>query len=157
MKILSPPYSLKLKNIILFLNQGLIFFPNGHIRNVVSTLPNVVKIDVENDNVVSTLSNVVQFNVEKHNVVSTLIWRCVTSRRHINLKTTLNRRWNVCWEYCNEVVELRQGISKRRRIQAKQHRECGCKRCRWRGRGQRTRHRLNRKTKLDKERTNWDQ
>ena len=85
----------------------LIFFSNGHIRNVVSTLPNVVKIDVENDNVVSTLSNVVQFNVEKHNVVSTLfyvvnfnvdihnvvstlIWRCATSRRHINLKTTLN-------------------------------------------------------------------
>ena len=37
---------------------------NGHIRNVVSTLPNVVKIDVENDNVVSTLSNVVEFNLE---------------------------------------------------------------------------------------------
>ena len=97
-----------------FLNQGLIFFPNGHICNVVSTSPNVVKIDVENDNIVSTLSNVVQFNVEIynvvwtllnvvnfnvdiHNVVSTLIWRCVTSLHHINLKTTLNRRWNVCW------------------------------------------------------------
>ena len=38
-----------------------------------STLPNVVKIDVENDNVVSTLSNVVQFNVEIHNVVSMLL------------------------------------------------------------------------------------
>ena len=114
---MSPAYSLKLKNIILFLNRGLIFFSNGHIRNVVSTLPNVVKIDVENDNVVSTLSNVVQFNVEIHNVVSTLlnvvdfnvdvrnvvstlIWRCATSRRHINLKATLKQRWNVCWE-CN--------------------------------------------------------
>ena len=91
------------------------FFSNGHIRNVVSTLPNIVKIDVENDNVILTLSNVVQFNVEiynvvstllnvvnfnvdVHNVVSTLIWRCATSRRHINLKTTLNRRWNVCWD-----------------------------------------------------------
>ena len=96
-KILSPAYFLKLKNIILFLNWGLTFFWNGHIRNVVSTLPNVVKIDVENDNVVSTLSNVVQFNVEIHNVFSTLIWRCATSRRHINLKSTLNRLWNVCW------------------------------------------------------------
>ena len=112
--MLSPTYSLKFKNIVLCLNRGLYFFSNGHICNVVSTLPNVVKIDVENDNVVSTLSNVVQFNVEKynvvstlfyvvnfnidiHNVVSTLIWRCATSRRHINPKTTLNRRWNVCW------------------------------------------------------------
>ena len=115
-KLLSPAYSLNLKNIILLLNRGLfVFFWNGHIRNVVSTLPNVVKIDVENDNVVSTLSNVVQFNVEIHNVVSTLlnvvdfnvdvrnvvstlIWRCATSQRHINLKATLNRHWNVCWE-----------------------------------------------------------
>ena len=133
-----------------------IFVSNDHIRNVVSTLSNVVQFNVEIYNVVSTLLNVVDFNVDVHNVVSMLIWRCAMSRRHINLKTTLNRRLNVCWEYCNEVVELRQGISKRRRIQAKQHRECGCKRCRWRGRGQRTRHRLNRKTKLDEERTNWD-
>ena len=72
-KILSPAYSLKLKNIILFFNRGLIFFSNGHIRNVVSTLPNVVKIDVEIHNVVSTLLNVVDFNVDVHNVVSTLI------------------------------------------------------------------------------------
>ena len=50
------------------------FFSNGHILNVVSTLPNVVKINVENDNVVSTLSNVVQFNVEKQNIVSTLFY-----------------------------------------------------------------------------------
>ena len=113
-KILSPAYFLKLKNIILLLNRGLIFFWNGHIHNVVSTLPNVLKIDIENDNVFSTLSNVVQFNVEIDNVVSTLlnvvnhnvdvhivfstlIWRCATSRRPTNLKTTLSRRWHVCW------------------------------------------------------------
>ena len=68
-KILSPAFSLKLKNIILLLNRG---FSNGHIRDIVLTLPNVVKIDAKNDNVVLTLSSVVQFNVEKHNVVSTL-------------------------------------------------------------------------------------
>ena len=48
-------------------------FPNDHIRNGVSTLPKVVKIDVENDKVVSTLSNVVQFNAEIYNLVSTLL------------------------------------------------------------------------------------
>ena len=62
---------MKLKNIILFLNQGFIFFPNGHIHNAVSTFPNVVKIDFEKGNVVSTLPNVVQFNVEIYNDVST--------------------------------------------------------------------------------------
>ena len=73
-KILSPAYSLKLKNIILFLNRGLIFifFSNGHIHNVVSTLPKVVKIYVENDNNVSTLSNVVKINVEMDNIDWTL-------------------------------------------------------------------------------------
>ena len=90
------------------------FFSNGLIHNVVSTSPNVVKIDVENNNVVLTLSNVVQMNVEidnvdstlfkfvnsdvdVHNIVSTLIWSCVTSRCHINQKTTFKQRWNVCW------------------------------------------------------------
>ena len=56
---MGPAYCLKLENIILLLNQGLLFFSNDHIRNVISTFPNVVKIDVENDNVVSTLPNVV--------------------------------------------------------------------------------------------------
>ena len=81
------------------------FFSNGHICKVVSTLPNVVKINVENNNVVSTLSNVVQYNVEirnvvltsfnivnfnvdLHNVVSTLVWQCAASECQINLKAT---------------------------------------------------------------------
>ena len=37
-------------------------FSNGHIRNVVSTLPNVVQLNVEIRNVVSTLLNVVDFS-----------------------------------------------------------------------------------------------
>ena len=45
------------------------------------------------------LLNVLNFNVDVHNVVSTLNWRCATSWRHINLKPTLNRRWNVYWVY----------------------------------------------------------
>ena len=88
-KILSPAYSLKLKNIILFFNRGLIFFSNGHICNVVSTLPNVVKIDVENDNVVSTLSNVVQFNVEKHNVFQRCKFQRWRAQRCFNVDLTL--------------------------------------------------------------------
>ena len=74
-----------------------IFFANGHICNVVSTLPNVVKINVKKHNDVSTLFFVVNFNVELHNVFSTLIWRCVMPRRHINLKAMLNRGLNVSW------------------------------------------------------------
>ena len=97
-----------------FVFESSLSFLNGHIRNVVLALPNVLKIYVENDNVLLTLSHVVQFNVETHNVVSTLlnvvnynvdlhnvdsilIRRCATSWCHINLKTTLNRSWNVCW------------------------------------------------------------
>ena len=91
-----------------------LFFTNVYIHNVVSTLSNNVKIDVEDDNVVPMLPNVVQinakidnvnltlfnvvnFNVVVYNVVSTLIWLCMTSRRHINLKPKLKQRWNICW------------------------------------------------------------
>ena len=69
-----------------FESRLLFFFSNDHISIVVSTLPNVVKIDVENDNVVSTLSNVVQFNVENHNIVSTLLISTLTY-------ATLFQRW----------------------------------------------------------------
>ena len=38
----------------------------------------------------------------------------------------------------------------------KQHRSCGCKWLRWRGREQGQRHQLNKKIQVAKERTNWD-
>ena len=83
-------------------------FGNGHYYNVVSTLINVVKLNVEKDNVVLMLSNVVHTNVEIHNVDSTflnvvnsnvkirnihlmLIWGCLTPRRHVNQKATLKQ------------------------------------------------------------------
>ena len=97
-------------------NYSCFLFRNDHFHNVISTLTNVVKLYVEKDNVVSTLSDiahikvqihnvastlfdVVNSNVEIHNVVSTLIWGCIKSWRHINQKTTLKQRWNVCWVY----------------------------------------------------------
>ena len=65
------------------------FFWNGYICNVVSTLPNVLKIDVENDNVVSTLSNVVQFNVEVHNVMERCNFQRWRTQRFFNVDLTL--------------------------------------------------------------------
>ena len=125
-------FHLKLKNIFLLLLVVYFYcFAKTQSHNVFSTLPNVVKSDVENNNVVSTLSDVVHinaethnvdstlftivnFNVEVHNIVSTLIWGCPTPWRHINLKTTLNRRWNVCW-----VVESFFNMTKEREITQK--------------------------------------
>ena len=47
-------------------------FKNGHIRNVVSTLINVVKLNDENNNIGLTLSNVVNINVEIDSIDLTL-------------------------------------------------------------------------------------
>ena len=58
----------------MFLTRSLFFhFFNGQIRNVVSTLPNIVQSNVEIGNVDSRLFNVVNSNVDVHNVVATLI------------------------------------------------------------------------------------
>ena len=76
-KILSLTYSLKFKNIILFLNRYLyIFFQMVIFATLFQRCPTLWK---------SALKN------------TTLIWRCATPQRHINLKTMLNWRLNVCW------------------------------------------------------------
>ena len=59
-----------------------VLFGNGHFHNVVSTLTNVVKLDVENGNILSTLSDVDHINVERYNVDLTLF----------DQKTTLKQR-----------------------------------------------------------------
>ena len=112
-KILSPAYTLKLKNIVLFLNRGLWFFFQVVIfATLFWRCPTLWKSTLKMTKlfrccltfVNSTLKytklllNVVNYNVDVHNVVSTLLWRCATLRRHMYLKTTLNRRWNVCWK-----------------------------------------------------------
>ena len=91
------------------------FFPNRHIQNVVSTFPNVVKIDVENDNVVSTLPNVVQIEVETDNVEPTL-FNVVNSNVDVhNVVSRLKQHRNVCWA----------GLKNKRKILAKlKHIEC---------------------------------
>ena len=111
---------MKLKNIFFCSFQ---LFENGHIHNVVLTLINVVKLDVENNNIVltqsnvvnsnveidnvdSTLFNIVTFNVDIHNVVSRLIWHCLSSWRHITLTTILRQRWNMCWILKNVAKRL---------------------------------------------------
>ena len=49
-----------------------VLFRNGHFHSVISTLTDVVKLDVEKDNVVSTWPNFRRINVEIHNVDSML-------------------------------------------------------------------------------------
>ena len=114
-KILSPTCTLKLKNIILFLNWGLIFFFKWSYSQRCENrrwkwqrcFDVVLRCSIQRWKTQRCfkLFYVVKFNVDVHNVVLTLIWRCAMSRRHINLKSnTLNRRWNVCWEYSLPII-----------------------------------------------------
>ena len=57
---------------LLLLLLLLLFFGNGKFHNIISTLTNIVKFDVEKYNVVSRLSNVFCINVEMRNVDSML-------------------------------------------------------------------------------------
>ena len=80
-KILSPAYSLKLKNIILFLNQGLIFFQMVIFATLFRRCPTLWK---------STLK------------MATFFWRCLTLFNS-TLKYKNTQRWNKNTQRCFNV------------------------------------------------------
>ena len=69
----------------------LTLFGNGHTHNLVSTLPNVVKIDVENGNVVSTFSQRFFINVKTNSVDLTLFDVVNTQRSHTQPKDNVEK------------------------------------------------------------------
>ena len=88
---------------VIFFSFVFFLFGNKHFHDVVSTLINILKLDVDKDNVFSTLPKVVCISVEIHNfdstlyvlvnpnveihhVVSTMVWHW-----HISTK---RQRWN---------------------------------------------------------------
>ena len=73
-------------------------FKNGHIHNVVSTLINVMKLDVENNSIVLTLSNVININVKM------LIWRFST----LQISKLTYQTFFLCWF---DIVRRRNVIS----------------------------------------------
>ena len=65
---MSHIFFLKLKNIFCSFQ----LFENGRVHNVVSTLINAMKLDVENNSIVSTLPNADNINAEIDSVDLTL-------------------------------------------------------------------------------------
>ena len=117
-KSLSPMYSLKLKNIILFLTQTLIFilFKWSYSKRCFNVSKRVKRY-IENGKIISTLPNFVQikcwFDVVQgwrtercFNVYLTLC-HVVTSCQS---KTTLKRLEIVCWVTC--LLKLQNGLPK---------------------------------------------
>ena len=102
----------------LFKNRHIHYFSSMLIKvvklqveniNILSTLPNVVNINV--DNVDSTLFNVVNFNVDIRKVVFTLIWQIPTSQCYITLIATLRKPWYVCWVLKNVAKKLHNFVN----------------------------------------------
>ena len=100
-KILGPVYSLNFRNIILFLTRGsiFIFFKLSYSQRCFDVAQRCDNLHWNRQR----WFDVVQRCKFQSCPVSTLIWRCKTSQRHINLKTTLKRRWNVCRRWVGEV------------------------------------------------------
>ena len=78
---------LLIKSVIFFWSSEIFFcsfqlFGNGHIHNVVWTLINLMKLDVENNSIVSTLSNVVNISVEIDERWFDVVQRCTFQGWH---------------------------------------------------------------------------
>ena len=128
-KILSPACSLKLKNIILFLNHSVIvFFQMIIFATLFRRCPTLWKPRLKMATLFrrcvtlfnamlkyTTLLNVLNYNDAVCNVVSTLLWRIATPWSNINLKTTLKRRWNVSCEILLFLLYILQMLTQLKR------------------------------------------
>ena len=108
-KMLSPTYSLKFKNIILFLNRSLFFFQMVIFATLFRRCPTLWKSTLK----MTTLFRRCLVQRWKTQRCFNVVLRCKFQRWHTqrcfnvdltlcnvatsyNIKTTLNRRWNVC-------------------------------------------------------------
>ena len=107
-KILSPRYSLKFKNIILFLNQCLyICFKWSYLQHCFDV---VQRCSVQRGKTQRCFNVVLRCKFQSWHTqrcfnVDLTLCNVATS---YNIKTTLNRRWNVC---CNLFIESNSQIN----------------------------------------------